>query len=211
MNGGQKSNQSAYMSNITTKSNALPLAIVEKHKEAVIRWQKHFSGDIAARIPSNMITVETGMTSPPLMILKQTQPRELLIAILAKQIESFALFFNVARPMSADQILDLAEVIHDENDDLSYEAFQDCLNRLKTGKYPFENVKIYSGIGPADIVRLLRDYRDIQCDVRERNYQQEKSKYQFASSRTGDITNIEKEAHRAAKLHYLKNHNPDNL
>lgn len=150
------------------------------------------------------------MSNPPLMFLKQSQPRQLLIAILAKQIESFASFFNVARPMSADQILDLAEIIIDENDDLSFEAFQDCLNRLKTGRFPFENVKMYSSISPADIVRHLREYRDLQCDEREREYRNEKNSHQFTNARIGDPFAGEKEAFRQAQLYYMKNHKPDN-
>lgn len=84
--------------------------------------------------------------------------------------------FNVARPMTNSQIVDLAEVVVDslnQGDNLSLEDFMLYLQKLTRGEYP----ELYEGIDQIKFMARFDKYRDERWEESRRLYYEKHEQY----------------------------------
>lgn len=142
-------------------------------KKETTRWVQHYGKDMAARVPMSMINVQQGLEDPRLFFLKKNTPESELVAILSLQIKDLANFLNISKNFSAMQMVDTAELILAEFDDLSFTAIQDCVNKIKTAKPPFDG-PLYQSIDGRKLLEYFHRYRDHQIDMLEEQHHQTK-------------------------------------
>ena len=152
----------------------------QKANQTLLRWKNHLDGNLEARIPIAEITLANGLKDRRFFQLKKHTDERMIIVIIAKQIEGLKGFLNVKNNFTPDQVVDTAELIAEEFDDLSFTAFQDCLNRIKMAKPPFDKA-LYESIDGRKLFEYMCKYRDFQTQHLENNHLDNKQKAEYFS------------------------------
>lgn len=135
------------------------------------QWLNHLKN--GSRIPKEMITVEASISDRRFFLQKKIVSQKELGAIVMLQIESLQNFLNIKNKLGPDQIGETAALILSEYDDLNFTAIEDCFNRIKLAKAPF-NDTLYESIDGRKILTFLERYRNYQIEFLEQKRLDEK-------------------------------------
>ena len=152
------------------------------------------------RVPLSQITTDVGLQELRLFQLKKHVPELELIAILSLQLETLKDFLNVKANFTDNQILDTAELILQEYDDLSFTAIMDCLKLIKLGRPPFHK-ELYAAIDGRQVFAFLDKYRVYISELLESRHRDQVNDYNIDISQalaqhgqdTGQLSNLLKE------------------
>jgi primosomal protein N'' len=128
----------------------------------------HYKNDMD-RIPMALINVQQGLNDPRLFFLKKNTSEFELVAVLSAQIKNLADFLNIGKNFSSAQIVDTAELILNEFDDLSFTAIADCINKIKSAAPPFDS-NLFQSIDGRKLLEYFHRYRDHQIDILEQSH-----------------------------------------